>query len=649
MLLADDGLFISESHYLVPLLETLQYDTVYHEHLRYYSLSSLDYLMKLHGLEIVHAKRIPTHGGSIRVYAARKNTRPVSEAVQQLLRMEESLLTEERFAEFRSRVSSSKLDLMAMLQAIRREGNRVYAVGAPSRASTLVNYVGLDDSIVDCVLEIAGSYKIGKYMPGTLIPVLEEKKLFEDQPEYALLLSWHIGDELAGQAARAGLQGKVHRPSPDPSDSVGPEAHMLHDIRARFTALGEDPESQVDVAIAAGSLMLGLFSFGTLVAVGYLNYTTLPWFDAWDHWIRYLSAKDSWTFLFSMHTEHRIPVSRLLNLADEHWFNADTRFLMWCTFLAQIGSALILFRLACSSAADLSLAFRTTILGLILAFAFAASQWINFTMTFQACFVVVFFAAMAAFAALKNSIQDRGAEERSLSVFWVIVSILMGLISTGSMANGLLVWPLMVLMAVCMGLPKNVVGSLALVGVAVTVAYMRGYQPRAEIHVSNSWMRTPEVVVFASAYLGSALDEPLVATTKAIGLDWESYRVPLSALAGALGVGWFCYLLVLTIRDPRNRRPARIAILCILAFLAASAALTAVGRVQFPMKDALTSRYVTPSLLFWASLFALAIAASSTRRRSKGLGHSYVLRVTAFVAAAVVGGLVTASQSRLCC
>jgi hypothetical protein len=215
-LLADDGLFISESHYLVALLETLQYDTVYHEHLRYYSLSSLKYLMKLHGLEIVHAKRIPTHGGSIRVYAARKDTRPVSEAVHRLLQIEESLLTEERFAAFRSRVSSSKLDLMGMLQAIRREGNRVYGVGAPSRASTLVNYVGLDDSIVDCVLEIAGSYKIGKYMPGTLIPVLEEKKLFEDQPEYALLLSWHIGDELAAKLRELGFKGKFICPLPTP-------------------------------------------------------------------------------------------------------------------------------------------------------------------------------------------------------------------------------------------------------------------------------------------------------------------------------------------------------------------------------------------------------------------------------------------------
>jgi hypothetical protein len=215
-LLTPDGLFISESHYLVPLLETLQYDTVYHEHLRYYSLSSLKYLLEMHGLEIVHAKQIPTHGGSIRVYASRKGVRPVSDAVGDLLRMEDATLTDQRFGEFRRRVSASKLDLLALLHEVRRDGSRVYAIGAPSRASTLVNYVGLDESIVDCVLEIKGSSKIGKYMPGTLIPVVEEQRLFDDQPEYALLLSWHIGDELAAKLRQLGFRGKFISPLPTP-------------------------------------------------------------------------------------------------------------------------------------------------------------------------------------------------------------------------------------------------------------------------------------------------------------------------------------------------------------------------------------------------------------------------------------------------
>ncbi len=215
-LLGDDGLFISESHYLAPLVETLQYDTIYHEHLRYYSLTSLKYLLEMHGLEGIHARPIPTHGGSIRVYAARRGTRPVSPDVARILAEEAVALTPERFSEFKRRVSQSKLDLMALLRDVRKDGARVYAVGAPSRASTLVNYVGLDDAIIDCVLEIAGSYKIGKYMPGTLIPVLDEAKLFEDQPEYALLLSWHIGEELAGKLRQLGYRGKLIVPLPTP-------------------------------------------------------------------------------------------------------------------------------------------------------------------------------------------------------------------------------------------------------------------------------------------------------------------------------------------------------------------------------------------------------------------------------------------------
>ena len=208
-LLADDGMFISESHYLISLLETLQYDTVYHEHLRYYSLSSLNHLLEMHGLEVIHAKRIPTHGGSIRVYAARKGVRPVSDAVSVLLRREQATLTPERFAQFRGQVSASKLDLLALLHGLRRDGSRLYAIGAPSRASTLVNYVGLDESIVECVLEIGGRTRSANTCPARSIPVLEEKKLFAEPPDYALLLSWHIGDELAAKLRQLRLPRKV--------------------------------------------------------------------------------------------------------------------------------------------------------------------------------------------------------------------------------------------------------------------------------------------------------------------------------------------------------------------------------------------------------------------------------------------------------
>jgi SAM-dependent methyltransferase len=223
-LLSDDGIFISESHYFLALLDTLQYDTIYHEHLRYYTLTSLRYLLSMHGLETIHARRIPTHGGSIRVYAARKKKYPVRDTIAPILMSEAQEISDDKLQSFRSRVVNSKLALHAVLRDVKAQGKKVYGVGAPSRASTLVNYVGLDDGILDCVVEIKGSYKIGKYLPGTMIPVLEESKLYADQPDYVLLLSWHIGDELVSNLEKKGFRGEFIVPLPTPKVIRGPSS-----------------------------------------------------------------------------------------------------------------------------------------------------------------------------------------------------------------------------------------------------------------------------------------------------------------------------------------------------------------------------------------------------------------------------------------
>jgi hypothetical protein len=122
----------------------------------------------------------------------------------------------DKLSKFKDDVTVSKLQLQAMLMEFKKQGKKVYGVGAPSRASTLINYVGLDDGILDCVVEIKGSYKIGKYIPGTLIPVVDESKLYEEQPEYALLLSWHIADELAPKISKNGFKGDFIVPLPVP-------------------------------------------------------------------------------------------------------------------------------------------------------------------------------------------------------------------------------------------------------------------------------------------------------------------------------------------------------------------------------------------------------------------------------------------------
>lgn len=217
-MVGDTGVFISESHYLRDLVETLQYDTIYHEHLRYYSLTSLSNLLERHGLRVFYAKRIPTHGGSIRVYASKDRSLPRDPSVDRMLREEADagLASDRWIADFRSRVLSSKLDLYELLAKIKRTNSTIFGVGAPSRASTLINYLGLDDGILDCVVEVKSSKKLNKYIPGTIIPVVEESKLYADQPPYVLLLSWHIADELRENLRAHGYRGEFITPLPVP-------------------------------------------------------------------------------------------------------------------------------------------------------------------------------------------------------------------------------------------------------------------------------------------------------------------------------------------------------------------------------------------------------------------------------------------------
>ena len=217
-LLAPDGVFISESHYLIGLLDTLQYDTIYHEHLRYYSLGSLAHLLQMHGLEVFHARPIPSHGGSIRVYAARRGVQPVQRQRRQACWRPSRAARRcaSGWRAFRDDVMLSKLRLLAMIRDLKEKGARICGISAPSRAWTLVNYVGLDEAIIDYVCEIAGSLKIGKCMPGTLIPVVEESRLFDDQPDCAIIFSWHIADELAPKLRAKGYRGKLITPLPEP-------------------------------------------------------------------------------------------------------------------------------------------------------------------------------------------------------------------------------------------------------------------------------------------------------------------------------------------------------------------------------------------------------------------------------------------------
>jgi hypothetical protein len=215
-ILEKDGIFVSESHYFISLIKTLQYDTIYHEHLRYYSLSSLKFLLNQLGFIIFDVKKIQTHGGSIRVFASRSKRYKISKNVKKLLSFEKKFLTKKTFSTFKRNVVQSKLDLHQIISDLKKRGNKIFGVSSPSRATTLINYVGIDENIIDCILEINGSKKIGKYLPGTKIPIKNENIILKEKPDYLLILSWHIYKDIINNLKKKGYKGKFIIPLPKP-------------------------------------------------------------------------------------------------------------------------------------------------------------------------------------------------------------------------------------------------------------------------------------------------------------------------------------------------------------------------------------------------------------------------------------------------
>lgn len=217
ILLEDDGAFVTESHYLLNLIEKLEYDTIYHEHLRYYSLESLISLFDKFGMDVFDAELVPTHGGSILAFACKRGAYPISESVRKILESEEKskLNSLQTFEEFRKRVEINKKKLRELLLKIKSEGKRIVGIGAPAKSTTLLNFCGIDSSILDYVVE-RNEWKIGRYTPGTYIKISNESVLFEEQPEYAILLSWNLKDDIVPKLRKNGYKGKIIVPIPEP-------------------------------------------------------------------------------------------------------------------------------------------------------------------------------------------------------------------------------------------------------------------------------------------------------------------------------------------------------------------------------------------------------------------------------------------------
>ena len=216
-LLSKDGVFVSESQYLMDIIKKLEFDTVYHEHLRFYSLKSLARMFEKNGLSIVDADIITAAGGSIRVYA-KKGKYKMSPRAKNLILAEKSvgLYDFKTYENFAKKISEVRQDLLSLLLKLKKNGARIVGLTSSCRSNTLLRYMNITDDILDYTGEKRGSPKIGMFTPGTHIPVVDEEKIITDQPDYLIILSWHIGEELMRIMRKVGYKGKFIIPLPKP-------------------------------------------------------------------------------------------------------------------------------------------------------------------------------------------------------------------------------------------------------------------------------------------------------------------------------------------------------------------------------------------------------------------------------------------------
>ena len=191
-----------EFPHLVRLIEGNQFDTIYQEHYCYFSLIAVEQVFSHHGLTLFDVEELPTHGGSLRIYARHTEdpTRPARPAVAQLRQRElragyDRLETYSAFAE---KVAETKRGLLEFLIRAKRDGKTVAGYGAPGKGNTLLNYCGIRRDFVDYVVD-RNPYKHNKFLPGTHIPVFAPEKIAETRPDYVLVLPWNLKDEIIGQ------------------------------------------------------------------------------------------------------------------------------------------------------------------------------------------------------------------------------------------------------------------------------------------------------------------------------------------------------------------------------------------------------------------------------------------------------------------
>ena len=204
LLLGPTGVVTIEFPHLLRTIDGNQFDQIYHEHFSYFSLFAVERIFAAHGLEVYDVEELPTHGGSIRIYAAHVSDKSAC-VTERLIALrareaEAGVDTLAYYHDFESRVRETKHKLLQFLIEAKREGKRVVGYGAPGKGNTLLNYCGIRTDFLDFTVD-RSPHKHGKFLPGTHIPIFPPEKLWEARPDYVLILPWNLKTEIMAQLA----------------------------------------------------------------------------------------------------------------------------------------------------------------------------------------------------------------------------------------------------------------------------------------------------------------------------------------------------------------------------------------------------------------------------------------------------------------